>query len=280
MRVLGCIQSVVAGVSRGFGGDGGPAASASLIAPQGIAFDHSGNMYIADTGNNRIRKVTHFGNISTVAGDGYVDGTGNARYNGDGIPAISASLYYPCGVACDASGNIFIADMQNNRVREVSATGYISTVAGNGTGSLGDGGPAISATLSYPMGLAFDSSGNLYIADTARGRIRKVDFWPALDAAVSPSGAGILTIGPEGAGPSGSYAYGDKVDLSVSVNSGFRFTGWTGNVADNTSTSTTITLSNKDESVTANFIPTYKVSASSNPVVGGSVAGDGRGRPL
>jgi sugar lactone lactonase YvrE len=133
--------------------------------------DAAGNLVIADQNNSRIRRVdAATGVITTVAGNGV------AGYAGDGGPAASASLAYPHGVAVDAAGNLFVADLNNNRVRKVdAATGVITTVAGNGVpGYAGDGGPAIAAALDSPFGLAADAAGNLFIADTANERVRKV----------------------------------------------------------------------------------------------------------
>ena len=163
----GTITTVAGNGSQGLYGDGGPATSASLNYPNGAAVDSAGNLYIADTYNYRIRKVSG-GTISTVAGNG------KHFFSGDGGPATSASLWYPFGVAVDSAGNLYIADTYNHRIRKVSG-GTITTVAGNGSGgSSGDGGPATSASLSLPRGAAVDSAGNLYIADTANNRIRKV----------------------------------------------------------------------------------------------------------
>ena len=151
----------------GYSGDNGPATSAQLNQPGGVAVDAAGNVYIADTVNNRIRKVAN-GVISTVAGNGTLG------YSGDDGPATSAQLSWPAGVAVDSAGNLYVADQNNNRIRKVS-NGVITTVAGNGTpGYSGDNGPATSAKLYGPKGVAVDSAGNLYIADTSNQRIRKV----------------------------------------------------------------------------------------------------------
>jgi uncharacterized protein (TIGR03437 family) len=173
----GGIITTVAGNGVGdFSGDGGPATSASLSFPSGVVVDASGNLFIADTDNNRIRKVSASGIITTVAGNGAGGAGSSILYggcSGDGGPATSAELYGPQGVAVDAFGNLFIADFDNCRIRKVSASGIISTVAGNGTaGFSGDGGPATSAELYGPRGVAVDATGNLFIAD--KNRVRKV----------------------------------------------------------------------------------------------------------
>ena len=154
----------------GFSGDNGPAVSAQLSYPYGVALDASGNLYIADTSNERIRKVTPGGTISTVAGNG------NCCYAGDSGPATSARLNSPHSVAIDGSGNLYIADTSNNRIRKVTPGGTITTSAGNGFCCYsGDNGLATNANLNSPWGVAADSSGNVYIADTSNNRIRKVD---------------------------------------------------------------------------------------------------------
>ncbi len=174
----GAISTVAGGGRRGYrgyGGDGGPAVEAQLDRPSGVALDAAGNLYIADTDNQRIRKVDAAGVITTVAGDG------NYGYGGDGGPAVEAHLRVPRGVALDGAGNLYIADSSNDRIRKVDAAGVISTVAGDGPNSYGgdgyggDGGAATAAQLSSPWGVAPDGAGNLYIADTGNQRIRKVD---------------------------------------------------------------------------------------------------------
>ncbi len=180
----GDISTVAGNGTRTYGGDDGPAISASLNSPEGVTADAAGNLYIADTFNHRIRKVAvltnddgsskfgEFGNISTVAG------TGTAGYleSQDGGPATSAQLNRPAGVALDAAGNLYIADSSNHRIRKVGTDGNISTVAGNGTnyGAIGDGGPATSARLDGPAGVALDAAGNLYVTPSSRHRIRMV----------------------------------------------------------------------------------------------------------
>ncbi len=155
-------------------GDGGPATGASLSfvstgeGHNGIALDSQGNLYIADPGHNRVRKVDANGTISTVAG------TGAFGFSGDGGPATSAQLSSPFGVTVDRSGNLFIADSSNGRVRKVDTNGIITTVAGNGYGFvLGDGGPATGTTF-FPITVAVDNAGNLYISDDNNHKLRKV----------------------------------------------------------------------------------------------------------
>jgi trimeric autotransporter adhesin len=165
------VISTVAGIgTQGFGGDGGQANLAQLYLPTSVALDTTGNLFIADSSNSRIRKVTPGGMISTVAGDG------NQGFGGDGGQASSAKLHSPVGVAVDKTGNLFIADFVNQRVRKVATDGVISTVAGNGTqGFSGDGGPATSAQLNHPWGVTVDSAGSLFIADLINHRVRKVN---------------------------------------------------------------------------------------------------------
>ncbi|MEU3510726.1 RICIN domain-containing protein [Streptomyces longwoodensis] len=165
----GRIRTVAGTGTPGFSGDGGPAAAAQLNSPYGLAVDGTGTLYIADADNHRIRSVSRDGTISTVAG------TGTDGFSGDGGPATSARLDFPLSVAADATGTLYIADHNNHRVRRVAGDGTISTVAGTGTdGFSGDGGPATSARLNYPFGLAVDCVGALYIADYVNNRVRKV----------------------------------------------------------------------------------------------------------
>src|ERR1700751_4501787 len=165
----GVITTVAGNGTEGFSGDGGPATSAALNTPIGVAVDVAGNLYIADSFNNRIRKVNATGIITTVAGNG------DARFSGDHAAATNGSLRAPFGVAVDKVGNVYIADTSNQRIRKVDASGTITTVAGNGTeGFSGDGGPAAQARLNFPTGVTVDRAGNLFITDQSNNRIRKV----------------------------------------------------------------------------------------------------------
>ena len=168
----GTITTVAGNGTKGYSGDGGPATGAELHFPDGVDVDSAGDLFIADTNNNRIRKVDgNTGMITTVAGNGA------AGYSGDGGPATSAELYSPYVVWLDIAGNLYIADTNNQVIRKVDAgTGTIGTVAGTGTlGYSGDGGAATSAELNLPFGVALDGPGNLYITDFGNDRIRKVD---------------------------------------------------------------------------------------------------------
>ena len=165
----GIITTVVGTGVAGYSGDGGPAALARINNPNGLAADSLGNLYIADSGNARVRKVNISGVITTVAGDG------THGYSGDGGPAVEAKLWGPVGVAADVFGNLYVAERGGSRIRKVDARGIITTVAGNGTqGYSGDGDLPYDASLNRPTAIAIDPSGNLVIADEDNNRVRKV----------------------------------------------------------------------------------------------------------
>lgn len=167
----GVVEGTRDGLPKGtFTTESGPALTVALDQPNGIALDAQGNLFIADGGNARIRKLTPQGEMRTVVGDG------ESRFSGDGGPTLAASLGYPFDVAFDRDGNLYIADSINHRIRKVDAKGIITTFAGNGKGTFaGDGGPATAASLHLPNSIEFDDEGNLFIADEANHRIRKVD---------------------------------------------------------------------------------------------------------
>jgi sugar lactone lactonase YvrE len=165
----GTISTAAGTGLSGFGGDTGPAVSALLAGPAGVAFDAAGNVFIADTNNFRIRRITPAGVITTYAGNGI------SGYSGDGVSAVNAQLRSPRRVVAAADGTLFIADSEDHRVRRVSPGGIISTYAGNGQqGYSGDGGTAITARLDGPSDVALDAAGNLYIAELGNLRVRRV----------------------------------------------------------------------------------------------------------
>ncbi len=187
----GYIYTYAGNGTQGFSGDGGPATSAELWVPLGVTLDAAGNLYTADSSNNRIRKVdAASGVISTVAGNGI------AGNSGDGGPATNAELYGPTGIVSDAAGNLYFSvtgdgNGNNSFVRKVDAsTGIVTAVAGGGLdlGGIGDGGPATSAYLQFPEGLALDANNNLYIADCYNNRIRKVDAATGIISTVAGTG--------------------------------------------------------------------------------------------
>jgi sugar lactone lactonase YvrE len=181
--------SVVAGT--GFSGSPapGPATSSDLSGPAAVAVDSSGNLYIADFGNNVVEEVTPGGVLSIVAGTG----TGGAPTPG---PATSSNLYSPAGVAVDSAGNLYIADMFNNRVEKVTSGGVLSIVAGTGTGGVPTPGPATSSDLYAPSGVAVDSAGNLYIADLNNNLVEKVTSGGVLSIVAGSGNVGRPTPGP------------------------------------------------------------------------------------
>jgi uncharacterized protein (TIGR03437 family) len=200
----GIIGTVAGNGIPSYSGDGGPAAKAQLNTPTGVAVDDAGNIFIADTLNQRIRKISPAGMITTIAGNG------SQGYSGDGGPAINAQLSWPSSVAVDRAGNVFIADLQNYLIRKVSPAGIITSVAGNHVqGYSGDGGIATNAQLNEPGSIAVDSAGNLYIADVGVNRIRMV------------SPAGIITTvaggGTSGTSGDGGPAIKAQLDWPTSV---------------------------------------------------------------
>lgn len=194
-------------VAGGGVGDGGTATAATTYAPYGVTTDAAGNLYIADTYNNRVRKVDTGGTITTVAGNGL------ATFGGDGGPATAASLHYPTSVALDGAGNLYIADLYNHRIRKVNGSGTITTVAGTGTaGYLGDGGAATAARINYPYGVWVDGAGVLYIADTRNNRVRKVSAGGTIATVAGTGTAGYLGDGGPATAARLYYPYGVAVD--------------------------------------------------------------------
>ena len=202
----------VAGTSRvGYSGDGGAATLAELSFPNGLAVDGTGNIFFADTGNSRVRRISN-GIITTVAGTGF------AGYSGDGNPAANATLYDPTAVAVDGQGNLFIADSNNNVIRKVATNGIISTLAGTGTaGYSGDGGSATSAQLSRPQYVAVDGQGNVYFSDTGNNRVRKISANGMISTLAGTGVAGFSGEGGPAANAELQNAQGVAVDGSNDV---------------------------------------------------------------
>ena len=219
----------------------------TLNGPQQLALDVSGNLFIADQGNHRVREVKTNGVIITVAG------SGGYNYNGDGIPATNANINVPNGVAVDANGNLFIADDYNYRVREVGTNGIITTVAGNGSSAYsGDGGPATNAGISYPTGLALDASGNLFVGD-GHGELREVSSNGIITTC---AGNASLPYSPySGDGGPATNAGGSFADPFVDANGNVFVADYWNNRIHDLGGAPTLTLNN----VTANNAGYYQV---------------------
>ena len=202
----GMIGTVAGNGTAGFSGEGGAAVSAGVASPISVHVDGRGNVYIADRGNSRIRKVdADTGVITTVAG------SGSAGFSGDGGPAIDAEIADPRDVAVDAGGDLLFADARNSRVRRVdAATGVITTVVGNGAaGFSGDGGPATEASISFPYSIALGPRGDIFIADTGINRVRRVDAASGIITAFAGDG-NYRYSGDGGPAISASIAIGRK----------------------------------------------------------------------
>jgi uncharacterized protein (TIGR03437 family) len=185
----GIINTIAGDATVGFTGDGGAATLAALVTPYAVCVDSAGNVYFAENGDSRIRKIDTKANINTIVGNG------TAGFGGDGAAATSAELNFPTGLAVDSTGNLYIADSLNHRIRKVAGSN-ISTIAGNGVLSYsGDGGAATNAQLNTPQAVAADASGNIYIADTANNVVRKVT---AAGAISTIAGNGTAGFGGDG----------------------------------------------------------------------------------
>lgn len=222
--------STVAGTTAGWSGDGAAATAAQLRNPYGVAFDNAGNMYIADTQDHRIRVVcktsgTYFG-VAMTAGNIYtIAGTGGSGFSGDGGPASAAQFNQPAGLAFDAAGNLYFADWGNNRIRVINKTAgtyfgvamtanNVYTVAGTLGGFSGDGGAATAAQISQPYDIAFDATGNLYIAAAGNSRIRVVNHTSGSYFGVAMTANNIYTVAGTSPGLSGDGGAATAAQLS------------------------------------------------------------------
>ncbi len=201
------IISTFAGMGTwGFSGDGGAASAAKFGGLRGVAIDRWGNIYVADDGNSRIRKINTSGIISTIAG------TGATTFSGDGGPATAASFFTPIGITVDSIGNVYFADYNHSRIRKIDTLGIIRTIAGGGSSSgLGDGGPATVASLNGPAGVVIDSLGQIYIAEGANNRIRKISSSGIINTL---AGIGIGGLTGDG-GPAAIAEVNDPYALSL-----------------------------------------------------------------
>ena len=251
----GNINTIAGNGILSYSGDGGPAGSAQLNTPQSVAVDSSGNVYIADTVNNVVRKINTSGVITTFAGNG------TAGFGGDGGPPGSAQLNGPEGVAVDSSGNVYISDTHNARVRKVSG-GAINTVAGNGSpGYSGDNGPATSAQIEIPLGLAVDSAGNLYIADFVNNVVRKVSGGTITTVA----GTGLVGQGGDGV-PATTSALNGPTGVAVDSNGNLYISDANNNVVREVSGGTIRTIA-------GNHVPGY--SGDGGPATAAMLANPG-----
>ncbi len=204
---LGTITTIAGNATYDYAGDGGPATDARFRGPHGLVLGSTGELYLADCGNYRVRRISAAGRVETVAGNG------TRGFSGDGGPATAANLREAYGVALDSSGNLYIADSISAYVRKVAPSGIITTIAGTGgsPGYAGDGGSALAAKLDTPADVAVDSAGNVYIADYGNRRIRKV----SVDGTISTIAGGGSVVGDGGAATAASIApYGLAIDAA------------------------------------------------------------------
>jgi uncharacterized protein (TIGR03437 family) len=261
----GFITTLAGSDLKGYQGDNGAATSALLNTPVGVAVDAAGNVYFSDSGNNVVRKITPNNVITTVAG------TGIGGFSGDGGAAVNAQLHFPKGIALDAAGNLYIADYTNQRIRKVSANGIIQTVAGTGgIGNYGDGGPATQALLNFPCGVAVDKSGNVYIADTQNYLVRKLT--PVAPSILSGGVVTASAFGAFGAASPGSWIEIYGSGLAIDSRSWARG-DFSGNNAPTSLDGTSVTVGGQSAYVSyispgqVNVQLPFSVATGSQPVV-------------
>ena len=240
----GIINTICGTTVGGYSGDGGPASAAKLQGPMGICLDTAGNIYVADGGNQRIRRIDAITGIITT-----IIGTGSNAYSGDGGPGTAARVSIPRDVTSDIYGNLYIADGNNVVRKYVIATGIITTMVGTGaTGSTGDGGPASAAKLNVPARLAFDGTNNLYIADQNNNKVRKVNLTTGIISTVmftgtsGTSGDGGPAISGQISSPAG-IALNKKGDVYVadaSTNRRIRVSPYNGSISISANGPTTV----------------------------------------
>ncbi|HTC86642.1 MAG TPA: hypothetical protein VK686_00020 [Bryobacteraceae bacterium] len=223
----GIITTVAGNHTCGFAGESGLATAASLLYPTGITLDSAGNLYIADTLNNRVRKVDSSGMISTVAGNG------DATYDGDNVQATTTGVVSPEGLTFDSAGNLYISE--SDRIRKVDTSGTITTIAGKTTavqtpGFSGDGGLATAATLSGPLGLVVDSSGNLYFGDNQNLKVRRINTAGIISTYAGVFGPVSTPLG--NGGPATSAYIGNPLGLLLDAAGDLLITTTTGDVRD------------------------------------------------
>jgi len=205
----GILSTVAGNGTAGFSGDGGPATDAQINGVEDMVFDAAGNLYLADTNNNRIRKVTPGGTITTIAG------TGSTGHTGDGGPAAAAGIGYPVAIAVDADGRLYLNGDDSYRIRMVDTSGTISTIAGTGVlGNSGDGGPATAATIGRISALETEPAGSLVFADTEYQRIRRIDPDGIIDTIVGTGAA--ADAGDDGPAKTASIYYPLALDVPAS----------------------------------------------------------------
>ena len=226
------ITTIAGNGTAGYIGNGGTAIGAEMNLVSGVALDSTGNIYISEYGNHVIRKVSASGIISTFAG------TGVAGDSGAGGPATSAQIWRPSGIIVDHLGNVIFSDCDNHKVKKISTSGIITTIAGNGTpGDSGDGGPAISAQLHYPEGIVFDSIGNMYFGDFDNNKIRKVDTSGIISTFAGTGASGYTGDG----GPASAATLNNPYGVAISSSGEFYIGDYHNNVIRKINTSGVIT---------------------------------------